>query len=196
MSNEQALERVYPSAPLMLTEEDVLDKISKERVKAMLKEINYMKLRLLHYQKLELRYMTTARVLRGCGYITGVSLEGVAIGLQFTLIGLPISLAAGALGLAIPILVESIIKMLNIKKENYNKKISHIKEYLDKLYIFIEEAKADKIISLEELKTFQTIIDNFNKKGPISEIKEINEQPPELKDLMNLLVKIINVNTK
>ena len=155
--------RIYPSAPpIELNEEDVLDALSKEHEKAILKEINNMQLSIEHYKKLEHRYLIMERTLRSIGYVGVISLEIIAIGLQFTVIGLPISLLTGASGLAIPLLTEIILKLLNLKRQKYLKKISHIKEYLDRLYLFIQEAKEDKIISLEEITRFARIIEEFN----------------------------------
>ena len=63
-----------------------------------------------------------------------------------------------------------------------------LKEYLDKLYIFIEEAKQDNMISLEEIKKFQSIIDEFN--GEIKAIKF--QKTDDIKISINELMKIIS----
>ena len=114
---------VYPSAPMLFSENVVADRISKVRICTMLKEINSMRIRLEHYQKIEKRYLITIKSLRGVEYAVGLSLEATAIGLQFTLVGIPISILIGATGLGIPILVEGIIKLINIKRQKYLKKV-------------------------------------------------------------------------
>ena len=100
-----------PTAPLYITEDDVIDKLSKERVKSISKEIYNMQQQIKHYQKLEHRYVIIERSLRTFGYITGVSLEIIAIGLQFTVIGLPIVIVTGASGVAIPLMFEVLLKL-------------------------------------------------------------------------------------
>ena len=83
-------DRVYPSAPVYISEDDVIDKLSKEHVKAFFKQIYNMKDKMKHYQKLEQRYVFLERSLRTFGYISGISLEIIAIALQFTISALPI----------------------------------------------------------------------------------------------------------
>ena len=153
-----------------------------------------MLFQLKHYQKLEHRYLVTIKSLRGGSYVMGISLEGIAIGLQFTLIGLPISILAGLSGLRVPMLVEFIIKLINNKRQKYLKKIIHIKEYLDKLYLFIEEAKQDKVISLEEIERFQSIIDDFNGKLKVIDSTQTDIQKDEIKISLNELMKILQTH--
>ena len=186
-------DRVYLSAPVYITEDDVIDKLSKEHVKAILKQINNMKDKMKHYQKLEHRYVILERSLRSFGYISGISLEVIAIALQFTLIGLPIGILTGTSGVALPLLTEIIIKLLNLKRQKYLKKISHIKETLDRLYLFITEAKEDKIISLEEIKRFERIIDGFN--GGAKEIDK-KSQPDIQQQLKLLTLEMAKITTQ
>ena len=143
-----------------------------------------MQQKIKHYQKLAHRYVILQRSLRSFGYATGITLEILGIGIQFTVISIPIGILTGASGLAIPILAEILIKLANLKREKYLKKISHIKEYLDRLYLFIEEAKQDKQISLEEIKRFQMIIDEFNEGSKAIDKKDATDVQQQLKILI------------
>ena len=150
----------------ILTQADVISKISKERINLMLSEIGNMKNNLKHYNKLAHRYLVLKRILRYSGIGVRTSLEVIAVIIELASLSIALPISAGLIigGIASPALTEALNKLLDSKRNKYLKKSRNITHYLDRLYIFCKEAADDKEISLLELKQFQDIIKEYQGK--------------------------------
>ena len=161
--------------PKILPEEEVIkmidEKSNKERVTHMQKEFESL-------EKLKNRYI---RVKNSWGKNDSiVKIVGSFIAL-LTGAGLITSIAIGGIGL-IPIgtlmIIESILSSTTTlsgfstvalsmrwtkrKKKQYNARLKLIEEYKNKLFYFMLKTKEDNVITIDELKQFDKMLDEFN----------------------------------
>ena len=185
--------QILRSAPLYpVSAQEMIDQISKERMKHMNTELEIMKKQLVHYKKLAKKYLFFKRVLRYGGVAGGTSLEVIAVVLELASIGIstPVSISLMLGGVLTPAFAEGVNKLIDLKRNKYLSKIKHIEEYLNKLYLFTKEAAEDKILSLEELKKFKDILSEFHGKAVnISKIAD-SDIHNQLKVLMEEISKI------
>ena len=155
--------------PDLVSEEEskkLMDSIqNKDRIEIMNSKLETLKKDEKRYKKYMRRWKNASTGLR----ITGVVLVGVT-GLVSGIILLP--------GLAIPLIVPGILAISGViegtlseglnmgichKRINHlNKKSSLITSYINKLFYYTHKASSDGIITLEEIKGFHQILDEYN----------------------------------
>ena len=93
-------------------------------------------------------------------------------------------------GELVPSFAEGVNKLIDLKRNKYLSKIKHIEEYLNKLYLFTKEAAEDKIISLEELRKFKEIFNEYNGKSENITKNTDSDIKVQLKTLTDQINKI------
>ena len=196
--NDQIAESILPTAPIypqeiiQIQNKELLDQLSKDRMKYMLSFIDTMKKDLTHYNKLSDKYLKLKHILTYSGISVGIGIDVIAITLELTFpIIFPISIGLiASASIAGPIFSLALNKIIDSKRNGFIKKSKNIEKYLNKLFIFIKEATEDKVISLQELQKFQLIFDEYNGKKKEIQNDVNNETEQQLKVLINEISKI------
>ncbi len=160
-------EKIYPD----ITQETVLNSLSKIRIKSMMDRITEIKKQLKHYRKLKHRWSVAQISARVSGLtIAGIlSVGGSIIGFVTTgglIIPIVLTGSAALEGVISEIIADGLCLS---KKNKFNDKCKIIEDTLNRLYIFIQKASEDNSIDNQELDDYYKIIEQFNK--GISDIK-------------------------
>ena len=168
-------ENIYP----IITQDKVLNNLSKIRITSMMDRITEIKKQLKHYKKLKHRWGVAQITARVSGLtIAGIlSVGGSVIGFVTTG-GLVVPLVLTGSAALEGVISEIIADGLCLSKKNkFNDKCKIIEDTLNRLYIFIQKASEDNIIDNKELDEYYKIIEAFNK--GISDIKIDNTKLKE-----------------
>ena len=166
MSNET----IYPSIPngkVVMSEEETRkifnekldEKLNESRIKYMLNERDSLNKDLKHYRKIHRRYKKldlgfkiSSGILIGITGITAALVSG-----PFIVPVLPVVL--GALSAVESAIFTGLFKGLTSrKKKKFNDKCKLIQGYLDRIYYYVEHAGNDSVLTLDELKGFEKLL--------------------------------------
>ena len=161
--------------PKILTEEELIkmidEKLNKERVTHMQKEFESL-------EKLKNRYIrfknswgksdsivkivgSFIALLTGAGLITSIAIGGIGLILIRTLIIIESILSSTTTLIGFSTVALS-MRWTKRKKKQYNARLKLIEEYKNKLFYFMLKTKEDNVITIDELKQFDKMLDEFN----------------------------------
>ena len=162
--NEVSIADQRSSAIVSLTEESVKNGLNKIRAKQILDKLEFIRKDYQHYRKLRSKWNVIDKTTRIVGYsIGGVLAAAAAIVGLFTTAGivLPAVFAGGAAleALFTELMSEGVFQR---KAKRYEKMTNDIQSFIDKFYIFTQKTLEDEIVTDDELKIFQKLIDEYN----------------------------------
>ena len=142
--------------------------VSKERITAMVKKMNTVEEKISHLQKVTDRWGTASAVIKGIG----VSLTFILTLVMSVLNSLPSGRIDEVTLKVLTVIMSSLVTLTAVSSEGsvlgytyrnqqkFQKQLAALQKKYNRCYLYYEAARADKVITNEELNGFYRIFEN------------------------------------
>ena len=163
-SETEGRQILYPSIPSIEGNAQNLKLLSDSRVKEMMNKKIELEKELKHYKKVRLHWTRLDSTIKIVGTVATV-ITAVGASVTASIVGVPIvipGILAGISAVNAGLSEIVIVGWTSKKKKIFRERCELIQSYMDKMYIYTEKCKQDGIITIEELKSFHKLIDEYN----------------------------------